>query len=80
MSREFHYDQASTKIYKDSKIQLLNNGSALAAVHAGTSPSSRGKYTLDDQVNFAGESATNRNVKQLLNMEVRAQCIGNNPK
>ena len=80
MSREFYYDQESTKIYKDSKIQLMNSGSALAAVRSGTSSSSRGKYTLDDQVNFAGEMATNRNVRHLLNTDVRAQCTGKNRK
>ena len=80
MSREYYYDHEPNKIFKDSKIQLMNNASTLAAVRDGTSPSRRNKYTLDDQVNFAGETATNRNVRQLLNTEVRAQCIGNNRK
>ena len=79
MSREY-YDFDSNKIFYDCKIQLWNNRSALDATRNGTSTSSRAKYTLSDQVNFAGETATNENVKKLLTIDVHAQCLGNHFK
>jgi len=74
MSGEY-YDYESNKIYKDSKIQLWNNKSALDATRSGISTTSRAKYTLSDQVNFAGETATNKKVRELLNVDVHAQCL-----